>query len=118
MDSSAELSTETVSHHLQPPERSSAQRDSDMESGNENDLPPAIKKPSMDSTAEMLIETVSHHLQPPDRPSAQKDSDMESDNENDMPSAIEQSSMDSYRQKLSVIICSLLTGLRLKRTLT
>ena len=34
MDSSAELSTETISHHLQPPERSSAQRDSDMESGN------------------------------------------------------------------------------------
>ena len=34
MDSSAELSTETISHHLQLPERSSAQRDSDMESGN------------------------------------------------------------------------------------
>jgi hypothetical protein len=31
MDSSAELSTETVSYHLQPLDRPSAQKDSDME---------------------------------------------------------------------------------------
>ncbi|KAH3717941.1 hypothetical protein DPMN_060737 [Dreissena polymorpha] len=74
MDSSAELSTETVSHHLQPPDRSSAQRDSDMESGN------AIDQPSMDSSAELSTETISHHLQPPERSSAQRDSDMESGN--------------------------------------
>ncbi|KAH3792561.1 hypothetical protein DPMN_146057 [Dreissena polymorpha] len=34
MDSTAELSTETVSHHLQPLDRPLAQRDSDMESDN------------------------------------------------------------------------------------
>ena len=34
MDSSAELSTETVSHHLQPLDRPSAQKDSHMESAN------------------------------------------------------------------------------------
>ncbi|KAH3859071.1 hypothetical protein DPMN_101717 [Dreissena polymorpha] len=34
MDSRAELSTETVSHHLQPLDRPSAQKDSDMELDN------------------------------------------------------------------------------------
>ncbi|KAH3821368.1 hypothetical protein DPMN_123132 [Dreissena polymorpha] len=48
MDISAELSTETVSHHLQPPDRPLAQRDSDMASDNENDLPPGIDQQSMD----------------------------------------------------------------------
>ncbi|KAH3792562.1 hypothetical protein DPMN_146058 [Dreissena polymorpha] len=35
MDSTAELSTETVSHHLQPPDMPSGQRDSDMKSAKE-----------------------------------------------------------------------------------
>ncbi|KAH3858240.1 hypothetical protein DPMN_100860 [Dreissena polymorpha] len=89
MDSTAELSTETVSQHLQPPDRLS-----------ENDFPPAIDQPSMDSTAELSTETVSHHLQPPERTSAQRDSDMESGNKNDLPPAIKKPSMDS-RAELS-----------------
>ncbi|KAH3859068.1 hypothetical protein DPMN_101714 [Dreissena polymorpha] len=80
MDSSAELSTETVSHHLQPLDRPLAQRDSDMASDNENDLPQAIEQPSMDSSAKLLTETVGHHFQPPDRPSGQRDYDMKSAN--------------------------------------
>ncbi|KAH3816006.1 hypothetical protein DPMN_144546 [Dreissena polymorpha] len=88
MDISAELSTETVSHHLQPPDRPLAQRDSDMASDNENDLPQAIEQPSMDSSAKLLTETVGHHFQPPDRPSGQRDYDMKSAN------GIDQQSMD------------------------
>ena len=34
MDSSAELLTETVCHHFQPPDRPSGRRDSDMKSAN------------------------------------------------------------------------------------
>ncbi|XP_052220248.1 uncharacterized protein LOC127837326 isoform X1 [Dreissena polymorpha] len=94
MDISAELSTETVSHHLQPLDRPLAQRDSDMASDNENDLPQAIEQPSMDSSAELLTETVCHHFQPPDRPSGRRDSDMKSANENDLPPGIDQQSMD------------------------
>ncbi|KAH3798881.1 hypothetical protein DPMN_152484 [Dreissena polymorpha] len=72
----------TISHHLQPPERSSAQRDSDMESGNAHKTCYILShvsdgKPSMDKT-------ISHHLQPPERSSAQRDSDMESGNAHQM----------------------------------